>query len=491
MRHLATLLVLLACALPAADFNAEAQFDGDIVAIFFVLPKRVHITAATLRLNAPDGTTVTPVDHPPVHEDGTWPADTVLKFRVTPPTRDLTITLQGCTEEMCFPPQTIPLAAAPAAAPTSAAADAPSPLDGLGRWSAVAGYQGESDFARWLDDAVGNAHAAKENLLARVFRRHGLLLAALLIIPLGLLLNLTPCVLPMIPITLGVLGAGAAGHSRRRGLALGATYGGAMALTYGIAGAVFVHAGGRFGALNASPWFNFAVAVVFIVLALAMFDLILIDLSRFRKGGAPSARGSYAAAAILGATAAILAGACIAPVLIWVLLLAAQLHRGGHAAAAWLPLLLGLGLALPWPFLGAGLSFLPRPGAWMNRVKHAFGVLILAFACFYAWSGFRLLKPAAPPAAPDGRWRTDLAAAAAEARAAQKPLFLDFWGTTCKACVTMDATTLRAPAIQKRLDQMVCVKIQADDFEAPAIRPLAQKFGLLGLPAYVVVLPAP
>ena len=141
--------------------------------------------------------------------------------------------------------------------------------------------------------------------------------------------------------------------------------------------------------------------------------------------------------------------------------------------------------------IGAGLSFLPRPGAWMNRVKHAFGVLILAFACFYAWSGFRLLKPAAPPAAPDGRWRTDLAAAAAEARAAHKPLFLDFWGTTCKACVTMDATTLRAPAIQKRLDQMVCVKIQADDFEAPAIRPLAQKFGLLGLPAYVVVLPAP
>ena len=73
----------------------------------------------------------------------------------------------------------------------------------------------------------------------------------------------------------------------------------------------------------------------------------------------------------------------MAPVVISVLLLATNLYFKGQIAGLLLPFLLGVGMALPWPFAGAGLAFLPKPGVWMNRVKHVFGALILVFAAIY------------------------------------------------------------------------------------------------------------
>ena len=85
----------------------------------------------------------------------------------------------------------------------------------------------------------------------------------------------------------------------------------------------------------------------------------------------------------MGVVAALLAGACVAPVVISVLLLSARWYGEGMVAGLLLPFLLGLGMALPWPFAGAGLSFLPKPGKWMKWVKYSFGALILLFAVYY------------------------------------------------------------------------------------------------------------
>ena len=98
----------------------------------------------------------------------------------------------------------------------------------------------------------------------------------------------------------------------------------------------------------------------------------------------------------MGGISALLAGACVAPVLIAVLALSGSLYAQGATGALALPFLLGVGMALPWPLAAAGIAILPKPGAWMNAVKKAFGVLILLLALYYAWNTLSALR--APPA---------------------------------------------------------------------------------------------
>ena len=80
----------------------------------------------------------------------------------------------------------------------------------------------------------------------------------------------------------------------------------------------------------------------------------------------------------MGAVAALLAGACVAPVVIQVVLFSSNLYANGTTAALALPFLLGVGMAIPWPIAGAGIAALPKTGAWMVRIKQVFGVVILA-----------------------------------------------------------------------------------------------------------------
>ena len=89
-----------------------------------------------------------------------------------------------------------------------------------------------------------------------MFEGRGPLAILLLVLVGGLALNLTPCVLPMIPINLAIIGAGAQAGSRGRGFLLGSAYGGAMALVYGVLGLVVILTAGTFGTINSSPWFN-------------------------------------------------------------------------------------------------------------------------------------------------------------------------------------------------------------------------------------------
>src|SRR5205823_12365651 len=130
---------------------------------------------------------------------------------------------------------------------------------------------------------------------------------------------------------------------------------------------------------------------VFIVLGLAMFDVLAIDFSRLSSSVRPgAARGSLLLSFSMGAVAALLAGACVAPVVIQVVLFSSRLYAAGTKIALALPFLLGIGMAIPWPIAGAGLAALPKPGAWMIRVKQLLGVLILATACYYAYETYIL-----------------------------------------------------------------------------------------------------
>ena len=373
------------------------------------------------------------------------------------------------------------------AAPPAAAASAPVTLDDFEIVASTGGYLPTTDFLAFIKNAE---QGVKEQGL---FEGRGPLAILLLVFLGGLALNLTPCVLPMIPINLAIIGAGSKAGSRSRGFVLGAVYGAAMAVVYGVLGVVVILTAGTFGTINASPWFNLAIALVFALLALAMFDVFTIDFSRFSSslGTGGASRGSLALAFGMGAIAALLAGACVAPVVIQVVLFSSDLYAQGTVVALGLPFLLGIGMAIPWPIAGAGLTALPRPGAWMVRVKQAFGVVILATAGYYGYLGYTLfadrwvdageVTSSVEAMLQDG-WHASLDEGLAVAQREGKPVLVDLWATWCKNCLTMDKTTLADPTVKSTLDGYVKVKFQAEQPDEPPARQVMERFKAIGLP---------
>ncbi len=347
-----------------------------------------------------------------------------------------------------------------------------------------AGYLPPREFLEFLD-RVKSGNGFEQKTLAG----KGVLLLVLITIVSGLLLNLTPCVLPMIPINIAIIGAGSHGGSRVRGAVLGTIYGAGIAFAYGLLGLLVVLTGARFGMLNASPAFNIGIALVFLALSLAMFGVFNIDLTRFQGGRGPQA-GGFGAAFVLGAIAALLAGACVAPAVIAVLVESTMLYARGVNAGLLLPFLLGLGMALPWPFAGAGLSFLPKAGKWMDRVKYLFGVMILAAAAYYGHLGYSLMTYRWDSGAVEEGWYHSIDEALSVARRDNKPVFVDIWASGCKACKKMDTTTFKEPDVAKRLDDnFVKLKYRAEPQSNPDVKAALAHFVKTGLPTYVVLTP--
>jgi thiol:disulfide interchange protein len=548
---------------PLVERQETAAGNTARVAIRVSLPEDIHtqsnkprdrfLIPTTLTIDAPAGFSVDEIVWPPAsdfvqsaqdqplsvfeHEfvvgvsltvaAGTSPGDVKIPARLR---------YQACNRELCYPPTTAsfewpakvvaaananarehadvfdripfgkgekPGAASEATGSKGAAPNDPpapeEPLQQLGGFKTLAstgGYLGSGAFVSFIRNA--------ENGIVEkgMFDDRGPMAILLIVLIGGLALNLTPCVLPMIPINLAIIGAGAKASSRSRGFLLGAAYGGAMALVYGALGLVVILTAGTFGQINASPWFNAGIAALFIVLGLAMFDVLLIDFSVysswFKAGN--EARGTFLLAFSMGAVAALLAGACVAPVVIQVVLFASNLYAAGTVIALALPFLLGLGMAIPWPIAGAGLASLPKPGPWMNRVKYGFGILILATAAYYGYIAYDLFSSrwVDPKEVASGveekvkeGWTPSLAEGLAAAKREGKPVLIDMWATWCKNCLTMDKTTLKDSNVVDALKGYVKIKFQVEDPDDPALKPILDRFSVIGLPTYLVLRPEP
>jgi thiol:disulfide interchange protein len=163
-----------------------------------------------------------------------------------------------------------------------------------------------------------------------------------------------------------------------------------------------------------------------------------------------------------------------------------------------LPFVLGLGMAIPWPIAGAGMAALPKPGAWMVRVKQGFGVVILGTALYYGHLAYTLfadrwVDPTAVTSSVNEKikagWHASLDEGLAAARSEQKPVLIDLWATWCKNCLAMDKTTFEDETVRQALAGYVKIKVQAEDPDDPNTKAVMQRLKAVGLPTYVILRP--
>ena len=282
----------------------------------------------------------------------------------------LHITSQGCAEAgVCYPPlrQSLPVELPPAGAVTASAGLGGDESGTIGRWLGEA--------APWL-------------VVVSFFG-------------FGLLLAFTPCVFPMLPIVSGIIVGAGTQVTPRRGLVLSLAYVFGMAVAYAAAGVAAGLSGTLLAAALQNAWVLGGMAVLFVALALSMFGVYELQLpsawqSQVTEEAGHFRAGSLPGVAAMGAVSALVVGPCVAAPLAGALLYIGQTGDALLGGVALFFMALGMGVPLVAVGASAG-ALLPRAGAWMDGVKKAFGVALLATA----WS---LLAPVLPPAFYLGGW---------------------------------------------------------------------------------------
>lgn len=287
------------------------------------------------------------------------------------------LTFQGCAEAgLCYPPTTRSFAvggdgsgdsaetSGTTTTPASAAPTTATRATSLPNTTPIAGDAAGGELATALGGSLWTAVALA--LIA------------------GIGLTFTPCVLPMIPITVAVIGGQGAQVSIGRRFWLVFVYVQAMALTYALLGIAVAGAGAALQGYLQSPWLIVPAAVLFVLLALSMFGAYELQLpaflrDRLAQSSAHQTGGSLLGVVFMGALSALVVSPCISAPLAGALAFIASSGdtlRGGVALYA-----LGLGMGIPLLIAGVGGGqLLPRAGAWMDNVKHLFGFGLIAVA---------------------------------------------------------------------------------------------------------------
>lgn len=216
-----------------------------------------------------------------------------------------------------------------------------------------------------------------------LFAEKGLLLTFILIFLGGLALNLTPCVYPLIPITVSYFGGQAQG--RKGGIVTHAIlYVLGMAATYSILGSVAALTGSLFGAALQNPLVLIGIAVVLVGLALSMFNLYEFRLPSFLTNLAGGQKKGLLGTLFMGLTVGFVAAPCIGPFVLGLLTYVGE--KGSVALGFMMFFVLAMGLGLPFVFLAifsGSIDRLPRSGAWMVWVRCIFGFILVAMAVYF------------------------------------------------------------------------------------------------------------
>ena len=209
----------------------------------------------------------------------------------------------------------------------------------------------------------------------------------LIFLVLGILISLTPCIFPMIPILSSIIMAqeGKEESQKSNPFLISFVYVLAMAVTYALVGVIAGISGIDVGAALQNPWVLTIFSIIFVALALSLFGYYEIGLpvswqSKLSKAADEAqGKGGIIGTAVMGFFSALIVGPCVTPPLggaVLFITLTGNAVLGGFALFA-----MGLGMGLPLLFIGLGAGkFMPKPGGWMTRVSQVFGVTMLAVA---------------------------------------------------------------------------------------------------------------
>ncbi len=369
--------------------------------------------------------------------------------------------------------------------------------------------------------------------LASTLASSGLLISLLIIFIGGLALNLTPCVYPLIPITVGYFGGQSEGNTGRLFL-LGALYVLGMALTYSIIGVITALSGAMFGALLQNQFVIIGIALLFVVLSLSQFGVYEFKLPDSLVAKAGGAKTGIFGAFFMGLTMGIVAAPCIGPFVIGLVTYVAALGDPYYGFLMFFVLALGLGLPyLVLALFSGKIKKLPRAGDWMEGVKHIFGFLLLGMAFYFIdpllpksvskyllpvygivaatilifvdktanrIKGFRLFKTIfsgivliisvyflLPSSRLSPDWEPFTFSAYEEALQNNNKMIIDFYADWCIPCKELDALTFSNPNVIEEMKNFSIFKVDMTQTLSEETEKLRKQFNILGMPTVLLI----
>jgi thioredoxin:protein disulfide reductase len=398
----------------------------------------------------------------------------------------------------------------------------------------IASRRGNGDSSADSSDlSPENGGTDASGSLANIFVVHGMLIGLLAVLLGGLALNLTPCVYPLIGVTIAYFGN--QGGGQRKIAVLAVIYVLGIALTFSLAGVAVALSGGLFGAALQNPLVLIAIAAMLLGLAASSFGLFSLQPPQWLMRRAGTARPGYLGSLVMGLGMGVVAAPCIGPIVLGLLLMVEHSASPVFGFVLFFTLAIGLGLPYIALALAAGhIKALPRSGEWLAWVEQLFGFVLIGLALYFldpvmrGWA-MRIMPYYAAAAGiflgfitPAGRqWRPFLVFRSAlgalslgalvwlisfpaakparqlafdpydiailnQARAAKRPVVIDFSADWCIPCREMLRTTFRDPAVIEAASHFV--RLQADVTETNRrTRQLFLQYEIKGVPTTVFI----
>ncbi len=522
MRKFASALLLLLAGFagsqpPAREFVAgEAFINFDKVrqgsefkiALVARIKEGYHIQApkppegfiaTTLTIEAPKGFSVIQVWYPPAEVkemlgqklplyEGTQIFAALLKADKSVKAGKVTLTVklryQACDDKSCYPPRTLTL---------SVPVEIVSPNTPVKSVNEEVFKKLPKDLKGAPMEQEGKKESITESIGAKIANslRSGSIIGALILVFVGgLLMNLSPCVFPMIPVVIGYFGQQAEGKLSGRVL-LGTSFLLGLVLMYASVGLVAALTRTMFGSFLQNPWVLLTVTVVLLALALSMFGFFEFMTPQsaaagFQKGvelvGAPKFLLKLAGAFLMGLLIGVVAAPCVGPAVIALLGAAPLLEP---ITLFLLFVVLALGLGLPYLLLAIFISVARRlrSGAWNIWVNRLFGVILLAAAIYFGYQtayAFGWLKSKHP-------WQPYTPQALEVALREGKPVIIDFWATWCLACKELEHKTFSDPRVKEKLRDFVTLQVDMTTGKDKVANEAYRRFKVRGLPTVVFI----
>ena len=353
---------------PEEAFQVSAEESGNVIETKIILGEKIHVSDATLKYKI-----IKPqefeleVKRPTPHKvkgDMVYDQDIIIDIPISEISSrvsgdyTLMIEFQGCADQgICY---------------NTVKEEFTFKVAGMSIFDKIMSLTDESNSANIVD----------------VLKSESSFFVILLFLVLGLLLALTPCIFPMIPILSSIIvsQSGSEEPSAMKGFFTSLVYVLSMAVTYTIVGVASGLAGADIQAAMQNPWVLTTFAVMFLALAFSLFGYYELQLpSKWQSkinNASDSAQGKgILGTAVMGFLSAFIIGPCVAPPLAGAVIFISQTGDAVLGGTALFVMSIGMGLPLLLVGIGAG-KFMPRPGGWMTRVSQVFGVVMLALSIF-------------------------------------------------------------------------------------------------------------